>query len=68
MITKDQLLNRYIGQLKDAMEELAHGAMNTPCRDQFDHGVFVGQYRGLQEAHKLLEAILEEDDENERKS
>ncbi len=68
MIVKDQFLTQYIGKLKSQMDELAHGAMNTPCKDQFEHGVFVGHYRGLQEALAFLEAEIEVDAEKERKS
>lgn len=63
---RDQFLSRYIGKLKSQMDELAHGAMNMPLKDLFEHGVIVGHYRGLQEALQLLEAEIEDDAEKDK--
>ena len=65
MVAESRFIEQYIGQLKDKLDELAHGSMNAPLRDPYDHGVVVGHYRGLQEALQLLEAQFEEEDKKE---
>ena len=64
--SNDAFLGNYVRDLKAKIDELAHGAMERPAKDPFEHGVFVGTYRGLQEALMLLDAILEEQDQKER--
>lgn len=66
MQVRDSFLAQYIGVLKDRMNELAHGSMDVPCKEPFEHGVFVGHYRGIQEALQLLESTIEEEDQQER--
>lgn len=66
MQVRDPFLAQFIGVLKDKLNDLAHGAMDVPCKDPFEHGVFVGTYRGVQEALQLLENTIEEEDEKER--
>lgn len=52
-----------MAKLNDERDEQAHGAMNYPKSDPFEHGVQVGLYRGLQKAQELLQQMLEEEKE-----
>lgn len=65
MVAESRFIEKYISDLKEKIDETAHGSMEHPAKDPFDHGVFVGVYRGLTEALSMLEAQFEEEDKKE---
>ena len=47
--------------LQKQLDELAHQAMLSPQRDQFDHGMQVGRYAAVNEVILTIEHLLKED-------
>lgn len=63
---RDSFLAKYIGTLKAAMNDTAHGGCKLPKADPFEHGIQAGRYQGLQEALTLLEAEIEDEAEKDK--
>ena len=56
--------------LTKVREELlirAEAAMQFPREEPFHHGVQVGFWQGLKEAHSIIEAVLQDEEEKERR-
>lgn len=59
--------NRLLTELKDAMIKAALVAVTDPANgDAFKYGVIVGKYRGLEEAVRIINDILSDDEEDDR--
>lgn len=64
----DQVVQRFIKEVKEASGEIAEGAMMRPKAETFEHGVTCGKYQGLQFALEILDAILRDNIEKEKHS
>lgn len=60
------MIDKLISAIEIEQTQLAHQSMISPARDQFDHGLVVGRYQGLQQAKDLITRLLDEADEKER--
>lgn len=65
---RDKVIEQFIKEAKEALAEMAEGAMQFPRSEPFPHGVQVGKYQGLQFALEILESILSDDKEKEKHS
>lgn len=64
----DKLISRFIGEAKQALAQIAADSMQFPKADPFGHGEQVGRWQGLNLALELLEDVLREDTEKEKRS
>lgn len=64
----DQVIQRFIKEVKEASVEIAVGAMLRPPPGQLETGVMCGKYQGLQFALEILDAILRDNVEKEKRS
>lgn len=55
-------LQLFLIDLNDDLQKQAAEAMMFPKKDQFDHGVQVGQWQGIKRAIQLAESILEDEE------
>lgn len=62
------LISRYIGEIKQCMAEHAEAAMLRPNRELFAAGEASGIYQGMRKSLDVLEALLSDQLEEERKS
>jgi hypothetical protein len=51
--------------LREARQKYAEAAMDYPKADPFDHGIQVGNYRGLGVAIEFLDALIRDAQEEE---
>lgn len=58
----DKLLNR----LLDQRDKLAHAALNPTEKSEFEYGRVSGLYQGLTMAIEVVQAMLDDKDEDER--
>lgn len=65
---QDQILARFIGQIKQQQAELAEASMLRPKRELFGLGEAAGKYQGLQTALDILDDIIRDKDEKENKA
>jgi hypothetical protein len=65
---QDKVLSAILNVLKQNIEDQAHNSMMYPKLDNFERGVQCGVYKGLQQALMLIDNVLTQDDEIERKS
>lgn len=65
---KTELIGAYIGALKHEQAEIAEAAMLRPKKELFELGESAGRYQGLERALEILEDILSDEREKERKS
>jgi len=65
-MSQDQILVKFIGQIKQLQAELAEASMLRPKRDLFGLGEAAGNYQGLQKALDKLDDIIRDKDEKER--
>lgn len=64
----DKVLSAILNALKQDIEDQAHNSMMYPKLENFERGIQCGVYKGLQQALTLVDNILAQDDEVERKS
>lgn len=64
----DQVVQRFIKEVKEASGEIAEGAMLRPAPGPLEMGVVCGKYQGLQFALEILDAILRDNVEKEKRS
>jgi len=64
----DKLTMQFISEVKQALTFHAEDAMNLPKAEPFEHGLVVGEYRGMQRALNLLENLMRDTNEKERQS
>jgi hypothetical protein len=64
----DRLLARFTGEAKEALAQTAADSMKFPKSDPFEHGVQCGRYQGIQFALDILEDILRDNLEKEKRS
>jgi hypothetical protein len=64
----DKLIPQFIGEVKVALAEIAQDSMQFPKRDPFEHGTQCGRYQGLNLALEILESVVREDIEKEKRS
>lgn len=62
------LISRYIGEIKQRMTEHAEFVMLHPQRELFAAGEASGIYQGMRKSLDVLEALLSDQLEEERKS
>lgn len=62
------VLVKYIGEVKRIMAEDAEAAMMRPKHELFGLGLDAGKYQGLHKALEILDNILRDTEEKERKS
>lgn len=65
---KTELIGVYIGELKREQAEIAESAMLRPKRELFELGEVAGRYQGLSKALEILEAVLSDEREKEKRS
>ena len=63
----DRLLGQIVQNLRQELDKKAHGAMLFPSADLLHYGIAVGNYQGLQAALEVIEGVLDEDAERDRK-
>lgn len=56
----NSLTAKYMAALSKKMADVATASCERPNADPFEHGRQVGEYKGLQEALKLLEDTINE--------
>ena len=61
------IANKLLARLNDVQAELARHAMLSPRDNLFEHGKTVGLYQGLERAKQLLDDLLGEDEEKDRR-
>lgn len=64
----DPIIGRFIGEVKKTLAETAEDSMMFPKGDQFEHGRQVGTYQGLRLSLDVLESILRDISEEEKRS
>jgi hypothetical protein len=64
----DRAIAEFVKEAKEALVEIAEGAMQFPRSEPFLHGVEVGKYQGLRFALGILENILSDVKEKEKHS
>ena len=61
-------ITTFIGEVKRNLAEMAEGAMQFPKADPFEHGVQCGRHQGVQLALDILDNILRDNLEKEKRS
>ena len=64
----DQLITRFIGEAKAALAQIAEDSMSFPKSDPFGHGEQCGRYQGLKLALEIMEDVLRDNYEKEKRS
>lgn len=64
----DPIVGRFIGEVKKTLAETAEDSMMYPKGDPFEHGVQVGKYQGLKFSLDILESILRDINDEEKRS
>lgn len=64
----DPIVGRFIGEVKKTLAETAEDSMMYPKGDPFEHGVQVGKYQGLKFSLDILESILRDLNDEEKRS
>jgi hypothetical protein len=64
----DRIIGDILRNIKGKLDEQAHGSMEFPKAEPFEHGVQVGIYSGLLDALSIIDAVLSKDEEAERNS
>ena len=64
----NQLIAKFVAELKAQQEAIAAGAMFQPREDLLKYGVMAGRYQGIQNALDTLDSILRDNAEQELKS
>lgn len=64
----DPIIGRFIGEVKKTLAETAEDSMLYPKGDSFEHGVQVGKYQGLKFSLDILESILRDINDEEKRS
>ncbi len=59
---KDKVISQYITKLREAQEDLESGLMHNQSISIESLRLTQGRWEGLQEARRLLENVLEEED------
>lgn len=67
-MSQDQVLMKFIGQVKAEQAEIAEAGMLRPKRELFALGETSGNYQGLQRALDILDSIIRDKEEKERSS
>ena len=57
----DQVIQRFIGEVKQTLSQHAEDSMEFPKAEPFEHGLQVGKYQGIQYALNILEVIMRDD-------
>lgn len=57
----DPVLNRFVKAMREAEQAQLRSLGDSPCSEQFQHGVQVGTYQGLQKALYIMEQVIEEE-------
>mgnify|MGYP003338444031 CR=1 FL=1 len=61
----DKTINQIIGALQSRIRDQLQSLGDFPKAEQFDHGVQVGTYQGLQAAMDAIEQVLSDELEAE---
>lgn len=64
----DPIVGRFIGEVKKTLAANAEDAMQFPRHEPFEHGVQVGTYQGLRLSLEILESILRDVTDEEKRS
>ena len=64
----DPIIGRFIGEVKKTLAETAEDSMVYPKGEAFEHGVHVGRYQGLRFSLDILESILRDISDEEKRS
>ena len=64
----DNLIERFIGEVKKELTTISTDAMKFPKSDPFNHGTQVGNYQGLSLALDILEKLLRDNYDKESES
>ena len=61
----DATTHKVLIQLRQEMSSHAEASMQFPKDQPFDHGVQIGEWRGLQRALQIVDAVLKDTEETE---
>lgn len=64
----DPIVGRFIGEVKKTLAQNAEDSMQFPKADPFGHGTQVGQHQGLRLSLEILESIMRDTNEEEKRS
>ena len=64
----DPIIGRFIGEVKKTLAETAEDSMMYPKGEAFEHGAQVGKYQGLRFSLDILESILRDISDEEKRS
>lgn len=57
---QDRVIAKWVAEVEQELDRMAHEAMLFAKSDPFEHGVSVGEYRGLQKARQILEGVVKD--------
>jgi hypothetical protein len=64
----DQIIQRFMSKVMESMVDLAEGTMMSPPDGEFRIGQAAGRYQGLRQSLDILNSILADNEEKERRS
>lgn len=57
---QDRAIIKWLAEVDKELDRMAHEAMAFAKAEPFEHGVSVGEYRGLQKARQILEGVIKD--------
>jgi hypothetical protein len=57
---QDRIIAKWTTEIESELDRMAHSAMGIAKGEPFEHGISVGEYRGLQKARQILDEVIKD--------